>query len=545
MKRSNAPRVAAAAVMLALANISNTLAQVLPPPPLRSGETLSVTPRLFVREFRFQGNTVFSEKDLAQIAQPFSNRELNTEDLERVRRAISLHYINRGYINSGAIIPDQDPKDGVVRITIVEGVLTKTELHGNRWLRDGYIERQLGRWSGEPLNMNDLQEGLQLLRQNPNIERINAELKPGANAGEGVLDLRIQDRHPFRVGMQIDNQRPPSVGEEELWLTSADLNLTGNSDPLYVRYGLLNGTADGVELSEADNLEVGYSFPVTSLTTIGVRASRLNTRLVEESFSAFDIKSLTTSFGVNIRQALRQTASEEIALSLGFDHRRNKTWLLDQRFNLSPGAEHGEMVVSALRFSQDWMRRGQNHVVALRSTFSFGLDIGDASDNGIPGEPNGEFLHWLGQAQYVQRLFGTQNELVLRASGQFSAERLLALEQFSVGGMDTVRGYLENQLVRDRGFVSSAEFRIPVLFNKAGAGILHVAPFFDFGGGWNVENSPSPTTIASSGIGVLFAPNKHVGAQFYWGYRFRDLDMPEDARAQGLGIHFRLQLDLF
>jgi len=47
-----------------------------------------------------------------------------------------------------------------------------------------------------------------------------------------------------------------------------------------------------------------------------------------------------------------------------------------------------------------------------------------------------------------------------------------------MGGFESVRGYLENQLVRDRGIVSSVEFRLPVLFNKAGAGIVHLAPFF-------------------------------------------------------------------
>src|SRR5262249_6077764 len=149
-----------------------------------------------------------------------------------------------------------------------------------------------------------------------------------------------------------------------------------------------------------------------------------------------------------------------------------------ERFNISPGAEDGEMVVSVLRFSQEWIGRGQNRVLALRSTFNFGLDVWDPTDNGIDGDPNAEFFYWLGQGQYVQRLFNTQNEFLFRFTGQWTAEPLLALEQISVGGFNTVRGYLENQLVRDRGFVSSVEFRLPVLYNKAGAGIVHLAPFF-------------------------------------------------------------------
>jgi hemolysin activation/secretion protein len=115
----------------------------------------------------------------------------------------------------------------------------------------------------------------------------------------------------------------------------------------------------------------------------------------------------------------------------------------------------------------------------------------------------------------------------------------------SVGGFETVRGYLENQLVRDRAIVSSVEFRLPLLFNKQGAGIVHLAPFFDFGGGWNVDGSPSPTTIYSTGAGLLVAPNKHISAQLYSGYRLRHVDIPDDSGAQGLGLHFRIVIQAF
>jgi hemolysin activation/secretion protein len=115
----------------------------------------------------------------------------------------------------------------------------------------------------------------------------------------------------------------------------------------------------------------------------------------------------------------------------------------------------------------------------------------------------------------------------------------------SVGGAETVRGYRENQLVRDRAIVSSLEFRLPVFFNKAGAGIVHVAPFFDFGGGWNEQGSDEPTTIYSTGLGLLLNPNKHIAAELYWGYRLRHVDTPDDKNAQDLGLHFRVNVAAF
>ncbi len=523
-------------------------AQILPPLPEKPDMTnkLKTATALFVRSFRFEGNHAFTSAELSEVTKPFTNRELRSEDLEQVRQNVSLYYVNHGYLNSGAIIPDQDPTNGVVVLRIVEGKLSGVELQGNQWLRDGFITNRIERWAKPPLNLNDLQEGLQLLRQNPNIRQINAELKPGIAPGESTLDLRVVDQQPFRLGLQVDNQRPPSVGAYQLWALASDLNLTGNSDPLDLKYGILNAGENGPEFSGTDNMEGNYLLPLTRLdTTLGLHGSRLNTSIIEDPFTDLNLKSLTTSYGITLRQPVYQTTKQEVALAIGFDWRKNETWLLGKPFDVSPGAEDGEMEVSVLRLSQDWLNRGQNHVLALRSTVNIGLDVFGATDDHIPGDPNAKFFSWLGQGQYVQRLFQTQNQLILRVSGQWTDESLLALEQFSVGGAETVRGYLENQLVRDRGFASSVEFRVPVLFNKAGAGIVQVAPFFDYGGAWNVDGSPNPTTIYSIGSGLVVNPNKHISAQLYWGYRLRDVHIPDDSGAQGDGISFKVNIQAF
>jgi hemolysin activation/secretion protein len=522
-------------------------AQVLPPPVRSQQEQkLATAPRILVRAFQFEGNRAFSDAALGQVTSSFTNRTLGMEDLEQARRAVSLFYVKNGFVNSGALIPDQEPTNGTIRIQIVEGTLTGIELTGNHWLRDGYIKGRLKRWSKPPLNLNKLQEGLQLLRNDPNVRQINAELKPGTAPGEAVLDIKVTDQQPFHVGVQIDNQRPPSVGAEQIWALASDDNVTGNSDRLDLKYGIANAGADGFEFSELDNLAGSYTLPLTRYdTTLGLHGSRLNSSLVEETFLPLDIESLTTSYGVVLRQPLYQRANRELAVSIGFDHRNNVSRLLGQRFNLSPGAVDGETTVSVLRFSQEWLDRGQNHVLALRSTFNFGLDVFDATDDGIHGHPDGKFFSWVGQGQYVRRLFNTQNELVLRVAGQYTDEPLLALEQFSVGGMETVRGYLENQLVRDRAVVSSVAVRVPIFFNKAGAGIVHLVPFYDFGGAWNVKNSPSPTTISSVGAGLVLTPSKHFSAQLYWGYQLRKLNKSDDSGLQENGIHFKVTLMAF
>ena len=74
---------------------------------------------------------------------------------------------------------------------------------------------------------------------------------------------------------------------------------------------------------------------------------------------------------------------------------------------------------------------------------------------------------------------------------------------------------------------------------------MHLAPFFDLGGAWNVAGSASPTTIYSTGVGLLLAPDKHISAQLYWGYAFNRDVLANGNNLQDYGIHFFVSVNAF
>ena len=276
---------------------------VLPPLVFGAGEAAV---KIAVKRFEFTGNTAFSKRELAKLVAPFVNRELTSEDLEAARVAITKHYIDAGYISSGALLPDQDVAGGVVRFQIVEGRLKEVDLHGNFWFRDHWLRRQLERAAGQPVNFNQLKTGLQLLRQNPGITQINAELKPGLLPGENVLHVIVKERHPFRLGLTLGNQRPPSVGEGYGEIRAEVLNLTGHNDPLELRWGALRWARDGtVEFGDTDNLSARYEFPVSPWgTTLAIHAGKNDASIVDETFAALGITSKSEEFGLTLRQPL-------------------------------------------------------------------------------------------------------------------------------------------------------------------------------------------------------------------------------------------------
>ena len=103
------------------------------------------------KQIKIVGNTVFTEEQLSQVTAPYINRRLTSEDMEALRVALTVFYVNQGYINSGAIIPDQEVIDGVLTIQVIEGRLSRIELEGNRLFRAEYLRDRIQPPAGVPL----------------------------------------------------------------------------------------------------------------------------------------------------------------------------------------------------------------------------------------------------------------------------------------------------------------------------------------------------------------------------------------------------------
>jgi len=516
----------------------------LPSPDVaKDPDQLSSQLFVLVRQFRFEGNTVFTDHDLAKVLDPYLNRRLSSEDLEEARRALTLHYVSQGYINSGAILPDQTIQDGVILFQIVEGVLSEINIRGNGRLHSNYISKRVRRGAEAPLNINRLKDTLEPLRESSLIKRVNAELKPGASPGESYLEVQVEKAFPIQIGLQFSNRRPPSIGAERFELLLSHQNITGLGDRVEVEYALTKNGLEDIEYAGLDEISTSYSIPLGSYdTTLALGYSTSDILVIEEPFDGLDISSEYQSYGFTLRHPFYRTPSTEFSVAVTGERRHNETFLLGRPFSFSPGAVNGESDLTALRLAQEFFTRSQTYAIAARSSLSVGLNILGATEN-ASGVPDGKFLVWLGQFQHVQSLSG-KNQLISRFSTQLSRDPLLSMEQFTLGGFDTVRGYRENQLVRDNGLVSSFEFRLPVLFDQIGNGTLFIDPFFDVGYGWSVNGGPEAKLISSVGVGLLLNPNKHVDLQFYWGYPLTDLNTSE-GNLQDLGIHFLANFYVF
>ena len=436
---------------------------VLPPVP-RPPEDDRAQPlgqiQVLVRDIFVTGSTVFSEAELSEVTAPFKNRTLTTEDLERLRLALTLLYVNRGYITSGAIIPDQDVVAGAITVQIIEGSLARIDVEGNDWFRAGYLRDRVELGARKPLALAPLQERLQFLQQDFRIEHVNAELRPGDRRGESILNLRVKEASPWKAWLEFNNFQTPVVGAERGLATIAHQNVTGHGDPFSFTYGRSRGVNPIVDTS--------YSLPLNRYDTTLTGSYRRNDFLVvDQSFRFLDLNAESEIIGLTLRQPIYRTLTDEFAFAITGERLYNKITSIFDTLGLPslfiPGSsDTGVSSVSALRFIQEYVHRTSTSVIAARSRFSVGLDILNATNNVGP-LPDGQFFSWLGQIQGVRRFDDWWGMQVLgQMSLQLANDRLFPLEQIPVGGRFSVRGYRENTLIRDNAFLASVESRFPL-----------------------------------------------------------------------------------
>jgi hemolysin activation/secretion protein len=80
----------------------------IPTPQQQEDVPPPVELRVKVRSIIVRGSTVFSHRQLDQITAPYIGQELSYEELLQIRSAITDLYVKKGYVTSGAYLPEQD-----------------------------------------------------------------------------------------------------------------------------------------------------------------------------------------------------------------------------------------------------------------------------------------------------------------------------------------------------------------------------------------------------------------------------------------------------
>ncbi len=517
--------------------------EIRPASPLQENPQLPAVPTVKIKEFRFVGNTIFSDAELNTVVSQWIGKELTLEQQREVRDAITKFYVDRGYINSGSVLASSlnkkiDPRNAILSFQIVEGTVEQISITGTKRLV-GYIRSRLQRATSPVLNRNRLLEELQWLQTDVRIKQIWAELAPSTRPDRAILNVEVTPNRQQRLEVGLNNQRSPVIGELERRIDFTDTNLFGRGDTLSLTFSNTNGS---------NAVQARYEIPYnTQNGTVAFDYTYASAAVVQEPFEVLDIINNAQQFNLSVRQPLlRQataTATQEFAIGLTLSRTENGNSLLGIPFPISIGDDaEGKTRINAVRFFQDFQHRGANQILLLRSAFSFGTNLFDSTDNFSP--PDGQFFSWAAQGQWIRRL--PHNLLLVNRAGVQIADRaLLPTEQFTLGGSNSIWGYRQDLLLGDNGAFISTELQIPLYSGKAGD--LQIAPYVGVGTIWNYENEFAPQnrfTLAAVGLGLRYTLSDRIFASLNWGIPLNQIGGEGDSW-QEQGVQFSLTYRLY
>lgn len=471
----------------------------------------------------------------AAITQPYLGKELTPADLQNVQRALSRFYIDSGYVSSGVIIPNQRIIDGTVKMRAIHARVEKVDVTGISADEAGAIHAQIARGLSVPVNYVHLQRALTLLRQSPVIDNVQAQLLPGAVLGENILKVHVKPTNRLNVVLQAGNSQSPSIGGERVGVSTQYRGGISPRHTVSLDAGLTRGLKD---------VAASYAIPLgNSGALIRASGSYADFTVVEAPLDKADVESQSWVANGSLALPVYKSLGWDAQLYAGMDYKRSRSTI----FGLSGiSGEDPETRLSVGFAGVSVVKHGSRAVVAVSGGVRHGLNVLDATVRD-DSTADGLFTSYQYQAYLSTRLIGASSWLV-RAIGQYSADALLPMEKFAVGGMYSVRGFRENYLVRENGGALSSEIRIPLLTSK-----FMLAPFVDVGRSWYAQSSSSDDfsaarVIASAGVGIIADPFKRLHGEIFWGKRFLVRpDVVDDSQNdwQDKGFHARITYDVY
>lgn len=510
--------------------------EIAPPAP-DSGQQTATQFQLYVREFRFDGNTVISTAQLQAVAAPYQGREITDVELQELRRQLTALYTQAGYVASAIVIPDQDIVDGVVTLRAVEGRLGKVELTGVRQYDPEFLREWISRGIEAPIRAPQLEEHLLTVLQDPAIAGLKPQLIVGDEGDSSVLRVDIKEARQFGARVGFANDRSPAVG-----------GIRGEVE-LLARNLLGRGDHTSVSLEGSQGLQVIDARTDVPLNVHGTRFqfrfADYDSRVVEEPNTP-SIESEFRIVELGLQQTLYRSLNRTINAGISVDGRDAETFLDGRPWSFSPGAERGRSNVRAARLRFSWLERRATDVISAQATLSVGVNILDATAH-EGGRPDSEFHTGLLAAQWLHSFGGQFGQLYSRFQFQKSNDALLSLEKMAIGGLRSVRGYRRVRLLRDSGWDASMEYRLPLIripvpgLSADGEGRLSAVAFVDAGRVWNEDDGEDSNnrTLIGAGPGLRWDVSRGLRAEFYWAAANRDLGF-EKKDIQDRGIHFQL-----
>ncbi|WP_084303514.1 ShlB/FhaC/HecB family hemolysin secretion/activation protein [Phytopseudomonas flavescens] len=401
-------------------------------------------PRCFaIDEIEISGASLLSEADRATILAPFADACLGVSQLNGLLKAITDHYIDRGYVTTRAYLPQQDLSARTLKITVVEGRLEG--LDSSALASDRELAMSFPGAPGEVLDLRELEQLVENLNRLPS-RFAKLELVPGEQVGGSRVQLQGERSKPWRASLSRHNDGQLSTGEQQWGIGLEWDSPLGLADQLSLRASR-DAVSDSYRHSHSQSLN--YSLPY-GWWTFSYNYGQSYYRTTAD-LNGFAVKTDGDyqNHGLRAERVLHRDNVSKTAFSSGLSHVRSNNFIEDSRIDFSSNR------LSEWQLGFNHGRRIGTGFVNLDAGWQRGIGAFDAQSNGNPQGDQGvaRYNKYTLTLSYLQpfNLWGERFSFDSLATGQKSEDELFSPARISIGGLNSVRAFKDQSLSGNSG----------------------------------------------------------------------------------------------
>ncbi len=471
-------------------------------------------PAIAVTGFRIEGNSVFNDAELVAVLGPVSTKPYTLAQLDTLAAHIGSYYRAAGYTMAQAYIPEQEVADGVVRIDVVEGVLSNVLVERGEKvrLRQSRIDAALASLqTGKPVHMPSIERALLLLSDSPGIE-VRSALRAGSASGTVDLVVQVEQESLLESRIVFDNFGNDYTGQHRAGLVVQLNDITGLGDQIDL----------GVMRSDGNlrNFNARWQAPLGSS---GLRAhvgyAEVDYRL-GDAFDVLDITGRASHVEMGLKYPVLRSRGASTSVYTTLAHSR-----YDERIGVletsNPKSTRSVKLGAVGQWRDEFASGGVN---AWDISATVGrLDMKSGSERAwdeATARRQGGYSKLNLSLERLQRLDESWS-LNVAARGQLASGNLDSSERFYLGGPNGVRAFESGEGGGDEGVLGSVELRRRI------HGGLHAFGFFDMG---HVRVNKDPWTgdknrfdVQSYGLGAHWDFGRYGYLRAVYAFRPRDV----------------------
>jgi hemolysin activation/secretion protein len=412
--------------------------------------------RFLIQEFRVVGVHTVKPEEIEETVYPSLGPERTTEDVERARAAVEALYRGKGYQAAFVQVPSQDAAGGVVSIQVTEGVVGRTRVRGSRYSSPVQLKKDAPSLAeGRTLDFNQVSRDVVRLNQ-VSDRRVTPEFKAGAEPGLVDVDLKVEEaKPPLNADVELNNRNSPFTSDLRVNGGISYGNLWQRGHTLGFSYQVAPENIDDAKVFSGYYL---FRPAGTEAFTLQLLATKQESDVSTLGGSA--VAGRGNTVGARAIFALPGDDTFYHTISAGLDHKH-----LDQDLVTGTSVSRAPVRFYALslNYGATWINAGGTTELTLAPTFGLrGLGSDDSGFDTRRFGAAGSFAYLRGELARTQRIFSGL-DLYLRGQTQVAGQPLIDSEQFSAGGLDTVRGYYESETAGDDAVAGTVELRSPSL----------------------------------------------------------------------------------